>query len=428
MTETPLDDAGDELAASTSDASLRRTEARSAAIEREIATDPSKFRIMTGDRPTGALHIGHYFGSLANRVRLQDAGVETIILIADYQVITDRDGTGPIRERALGMVADYLAIGIDPARSTIYAHSAVPALNQLLLPFLSLVTDAELRRNPTVKAELEATGDRPMRPLASSTRACSIPTGRSGSPPPRRPTGRRRSAMCADRRTVGGTAVQGAVGKPVHHVPLGADIFRFTPYPNPPQRVIDVYSMGRRSEVAHEALLKKASRRELFYIYDTLPGLLIQPKDHRQHRDLVANCAKRSKFFVTYPAKVDMADETRGQSEVGARFFEGAATGAVLVGQAPTIPAFAKEFNWPNAVVDIGSTESDLDAALQPFVSDPARFAALSKRNAVEAIKRFDWSYRWREMLGLVGMQLTAKHLEREKQLAALAAQAEAVP
>ncbi len=162
MTDTLLDNAGDDLAASTSDASLRRTEARSAEIERQIATDPSRFRIMTGDRPTGALHIGHYFGSLANRVRLQDAGVDTIILIADYQVITDRDGTGPIRERALGMVADYLAIGIDPARSTIYAHSAVPALNQLLLPFLSLVTDAELRRNPTVKAELEATGDRPM--------------------------------------------------------------------------------------------------------------------------------------------------------------------------------------------------------------------------------------------------------------------------
>jgi len=161
MTDQPVD-AGDQLAASTSEASLRRTEARSAEIEAQIAKDPSGFRVMTGDRPTGNLHLGHYFGSLANRVRIQDAGVETFILIADYQVITDRDGTGPIRERAINMVADYLAIGIDPSRSTIYAHSAVPALNQLLLPFLSLVTDAELRRNPTVKAELEATGDRPM--------------------------------------------------------------------------------------------------------------------------------------------------------------------------------------------------------------------------------------------------------------------------
>ncbi|MFZ0531058.1 MAG: tryptophan--tRNA ligase [Propionicimonas sp.] len=161
MTDQPLD-AGDQLAASTSEASLRRTEARSAEIEAQIAKDPSGFRVMTGDRPTGNLHLGHYFGSLANRVRIQDAGVETFILIADYQVITDRDGTGPIQERVLGMIADYLAIGLDPARTTIYAHSAVPSLNQLLLPFLSLVTEAELRRNPTVKAELDATGDRPM--------------------------------------------------------------------------------------------------------------------------------------------------------------------------------------------------------------------------------------------------------------------------
>jgi tryptophanyl-tRNA synthetase len=161
MTDQSLD-AGEQLAASTSEASLRRTEARSAEIEAQIAKDPSGFRVMTGDRPTGNLHLGHYFGSLANRVRIQDAGVDTFILIADYQVITDRDGTGPIQERVLSMLADYLAIGIDPAKSTIYAHSAVPALNQLLLPFLSLVTDAELRRNPTVKAELEATGDRPM--------------------------------------------------------------------------------------------------------------------------------------------------------------------------------------------------------------------------------------------------------------------------
>lgn len=161
MTDLALD-AGEQLASSTSDASLQRTLVRSNEIEAEIARDPSRFRIMTGDRPTGNLHLGHYFGSLANRVRLQDAGVETLILIADYQVITDRDGTGPIRERVLGMMADYLAIGLDPARTTIYAHSAVPALNQLLLPFLSLVTDSELRRNPTVKAELEATGDRPL--------------------------------------------------------------------------------------------------------------------------------------------------------------------------------------------------------------------------------------------------------------------------
>jgi tryptophanyl-tRNA synthetase len=156
------DSAAEAVAAAAGEASLARTQARSREIERQILIDPGRFRLLTGDRPTGRLHIGHYFGSIANRIRLQEAGVETIILIADYQVITDRDGVGPIAERVIEMVADYLAAGIDPARSIIFTHSAIPALNQLLLPFLSLVTDAELRRNPTVKAELEASGDRPM--------------------------------------------------------------------------------------------------------------------------------------------------------------------------------------------------------------------------------------------------------------------------
>ncbi|WP_413453044.1 tryptophan--tRNA ligase [Georgenia phoenicis] len=150
------------MAESTSDASLDRTRARSRAIEAEIDADPGKFRVLTGDRPTGNLHLGHYFGTLANRVALQNRGVETWVLVADYQVITDRDAVGEIQDRVLSLVADYLAIGIDPARSTIFTHSAVPALNQLMLPFLSLVTDSELRRNPTVKAEYEATGGRPM--------------------------------------------------------------------------------------------------------------------------------------------------------------------------------------------------------------------------------------------------------------------------
>lgn len=131
---------------------------RSAAIEQKIATDPSGLRMLTGDRPTGALHIGHYFGTLRNRVRLQEAGVETWVIVADYQVITDRDVVGDIRGSVRELLTDYLAAGIDPERSTIFTHSAVPALNQLLLPFLSLVTQPELERNPTVKAELQAAG------------------------------------------------------------------------------------------------------------------------------------------------------------------------------------------------------------------------------------------------------------------------------
>ncbi|MEY9848184.1 tryptophan--tRNA ligase [Streptacidiphilus sp. MAP5-3] len=111
-------------------------------------------RVLTGDRPTGRLHLGHYFGTLRNRVALQRQGADLFVVIADYQVITDRDVAEDLPGHVEELVLDYLAVGIDPERATIFTHSAVPALNQLLLPFLSLVSVAELRRNPTVKDEI----------------------------------------------------------------------------------------------------------------------------------------------------------------------------------------------------------------------------------------------------------------------------------
>ncbi|MGW0878063.1 tryptophan--tRNA ligase [Streptomyces sp. NPDC002671] len=125
-----------------------------AQLEELIVKDPAHFRVLTGDRPTGRLHLGHYFGTLHNRVRLQDLGVEMFVIIADYQVLTDRDVADDLTGHVEELVLDYLAVGVDPARSTIFTHSAVPALNQLMLPFLSLVSVAELNRNPTVKDEI----------------------------------------------------------------------------------------------------------------------------------------------------------------------------------------------------------------------------------------------------------------------------------
>jgi tryptophanyl-tRNA synthetase len=115
-------------------------------------------RVLTGDRPTGQLHLGHLFGTLQNRVRLQEEGVDLMVLVADYQTITDRESPASLHEDVEELVADYLAVGIDPERATIFAHSLVPELNQLLLPFLSLVTLPELLRNPTVKEEAAASG------------------------------------------------------------------------------------------------------------------------------------------------------------------------------------------------------------------------------------------------------------------------------
>lgn len=136
----------------------RASQARSAAIEKRMAEDPGSLRMLTGDRPTGALHIGHYFGSIRNRVKLQHSGAEIWQLIADYQVITDREVAGDIRGSVHNLLVDNIAAGLDPERATIFTHSAVPALNQLMLPFLSLVSVAELQRNPTVKDEAKSAG------------------------------------------------------------------------------------------------------------------------------------------------------------------------------------------------------------------------------------------------------------------------------
>jgi tryptophanyl-tRNA synthetase len=140
------------------EAPLADAQARSARLEDAFRRDPSGYRVLTGDRPTGPLHLGHYFGTLLNRVRLQNLGVETMVLVADYQTIIDRDSPASLPRDVEELVADYLAVGIDPGRTTIFAHSQVPEIGQLMIPFLSLVSVPELARNPTVKEERVAAG------------------------------------------------------------------------------------------------------------------------------------------------------------------------------------------------------------------------------------------------------------------------------
>lgn len=116
--------------------------------------------LLTGDRPTGKLHIGHYVGSLKNRVAMQNAGTyDPYIMIADKQAFTDnaRDPE-KIHNSLLEVALDYLAVGIDPAKSTIFVQTAVPELSELTEYFLNLVSVARLQRNPTVKTEIQQKG------------------------------------------------------------------------------------------------------------------------------------------------------------------------------------------------------------------------------------------------------------------------------
>ncbi len=115
-----------------------------------------KKRILTGDRPTGKLHIGHYFGSLKKRVELQNnPEYEQFILIADTQALTDNfNNPEKVRKNVRQLAIDYLSVGIDPTKSTIFIQSMIPAMPELTLYYSNLVTIARLERNPTVKTEI----------------------------------------------------------------------------------------------------------------------------------------------------------------------------------------------------------------------------------------------------------------------------------
>lgn len=111
--------------------------------------------ILTGDRPTGALHLGHYVGSLANRVKLQH-DYQQYLLIADTQALTDNfDNPQKVRDNILEVALDYLAVGLDPEKNTIFIQSQIPELFELSMHFMNLVTVSRLMRNPTVKEEIK---------------------------------------------------------------------------------------------------------------------------------------------------------------------------------------------------------------------------------------------------------------------------------
>ena len=114
--------------------------------------------ILTGDRPTGRLHIGHYVGSLRRRVELQNSGLydKTFVFIADAQALTDNmENPEKVRQNVIEVALDYLACGLDPTKSTIFIQSQIPELCELTFYYMDLVTVSRLQRNPTVKTEIQ---------------------------------------------------------------------------------------------------------------------------------------------------------------------------------------------------------------------------------------------------------------------------------
>lgn len=211
------------------------------------------------------------------------------------------------------------------------------------------------------------------------------------------------------------------INKSCHWLPGGVDTMRFSPYPSPPERVVDIYSVGRRWEAIHQKLLAAASRRELFYLYDTFPTVFTEVFDHRQHREFYANLAKRSHFFMVAPGKIDIPEETQRQVNIGYRYFEGAAAGALLIGQAPDSEEFRDMFGWPDSVIPVQPDGSDVLEVVRSLAADPERVSRIIRSSTANALLRFDWLYRWKEIFRVAGIEPSPGMLERERRLKQLA-------
>jgi hypothetical protein len=216
-------------------------------------------------------------------------------------------------------------------------------------------------------------------------------------------------------------AVSDMLERPCHYVPAGVDTLRFSPWPEPPERVVDVYSVGRKAEGLHRALLDLAAKQRIFYQYDTLQTGISEAPDHREHRDLYASIAKRSRYFLVAPGKANMLEETQGQIEPGFRYYEGSAAGAVMLGQAADCEAFRTMFDWPDAVIEVKPDGSDLAGVLAELAADPARVARAARRNSAEALLRHDWIYRWKRILEIAGLESGPGMAVRETALRNLA-------
>jgi|KBSSwiStaDraftv2_1062776.scaffolds.fasta_scaffold01970_3 hypothetical protein len=224
------------------------------------------------------------------------------------------------------------------------------------------------------------------------------------------------------------TEVARIVGKPCDYLPLAADVLRFSPYPSPPPRTIDVLNIGRRSAVTHAALLALARERRLFYYYDTVRAGGAQGKqvtfsvgDAAQHRLLLANLLQRSRYYVSYRSRVNEPEWTAGREEISGRFYEGAAAGAVLVGEPPRCAEFERQFDWSDAVIQIPFDCPDVGERLAALDADPERLEHVSRTNAQQAALRHDWLHRLQDVYRAAGLPPTETMKARARRLEELA-------
>lgn len=217
------------------------------------------------------------------------------------------------------------------------------------------------------------------------------------------------------------------IGRPCSYLSQGVDTLRFCPWPDPPPRTIDVCNIGRRSPVTHEKLLEAARQGRIFYYYDTVKPaakqVTFRVSSGPEHRLLLASLLKRSRYFIANRARANEPEVTRGRDEIAGRYFEGAAAGAIVLGDPPDIEEFRQRFDWPDAVISMPFDAPEVLRRIEELDADPRRQERIRKENVANSLLRHDWVHRLRTMIDAVGMPAPPAMLEREARLKALAAE-----
>ncbi len=208
-------------------------------------------------------------------------------------------------------------------------------------------------------------------------------------------------------------------GRKFRFLAPGIDGIQFCPYPSLADRVIDIYSIGRRSEASHRALIRIAEETGRFYIYDSISGS--RAIHWKEHRLLFANTAKRSRYFIVNPALIDRRDVRGDQNEMGNRYFEGAASGAVMIGERPQNQEFEKMFDWPDAVLDLPYGSTNVERIMKEVESRPDWEEEMRWSNVVQTLLRNDWAYRWEMVLDAAGLDPLQGLRDRKERLGRLA-------
>ena len=201
-------------------------------------------------------------------------------------------------------------------------------------------------------------------------------------------------------------------GRPCTYLPLAVDVLRFAPATLDQPRPIDVCNIGRRSAVTHQALLADAERRECFYYYDTVAasGSNLQNRTFRvdsphEHRIMLATLLKHSSYFIANRSHVNNPDFTADRDEISARFYEGAAAGAVMIGEAPRTGPFEQQFDWPDAVIHLPFDSPDVGRILADLNGNPERLRAVRRNNVRQAALRHDWLHRIQVVFDVLGLR-----------------------